>query len=436
MRKGPTLRLVAAAAALSLFATACGGSDDAGTASDPQPTTTTTTTTLPPTTVPPTSEAPMDDEMAGDDMTDEVVDPTRTGAASLRSLLTAQLQEHVYLAGIAVYAAVNTPDAFEAAAGALDQNSQDLAASIASVYGDDAGAAFLALWRTHIGFFVDYTTARAAGDEAAQAAAREGLDAYREDFGAFLESANPNLPKEAVAEELIPHVSSVFAAIDAVVDGSADGFDLLAAAAGHMPMTAAVLAAGIAAQFPDAFDGDVDSPASGLRSLLTAQLQEHVYLAGIAVYAAVNTPDAFEAAAGALDQNSQDLAASIASVYGDDAGAAFLALWRTHIGFFVDYTTARAAGDEAAQAAAREGLDAYREDFGAFLESANPNLPKEAVAEELIPHVSSVFAAIDAVVDGSADGFDLLAAAAGHMPMTAAVLAAGIAAQFPDAFGG
>jgi hypothetical protein len=147
------------------------------------------------------------------------------------------------------------------------------------------------------------------------------------------------------------------------------------------------------------------------------------------VFNAVNNPDAFEASAATLDQNSQDLAGSVGSVYGEDAGNAFLELWRTHIGFFVDYTTARANGDQEGQDTAREGLDAYRADFGAFLESANPNLPQDAVAEELVPHVDSVFAAIDAVVDGDAGAFDTLKTAAGHMPMTAAVLAAGIAEQ-------
>ena len=154
-----------------------------------------------------------------------------------------------------------------------------------------------------------------------------------------------------------------------------------------------------------------------------------MYLAGIAVFNAVNSPDAFEASAATLDQNSQDLAGSVASVYGEDAGNAFLELWRTHIGFFVDYTGARAGGDQEGQDQAKAALMQYREDFGAFLESANPNLPKEAVIEELQPHVETVFAAIDAVVDGEPDAFDRLKTAAGVMPDTAAVLATAIAEQ-------
>ena len=58
-------------------------------------------------------------------------------------------------------------DEFTAAAAELDNNSVDLSKSIALVYGSDAGDAFLPLWRSHIGFFVDYTTAVAAKDTAA-----------------------------------------------------------------------------------------------------------------------------------------------------------------------------------------------------------------------------------------------------------------------------
>ena len=180
-----------------------------------------------------------------------------------------------------------------------------------------------------------------------------------------------------------------------------------------------------------------DSGASELRAGLTSLLQEHVYLAGIAVANGVgNGLDSaqFKAAAGTLDDNSVALADAIGSVYGDDAGKQFLALWRKHIGFFVDYTMAKATKDKPRSAKAKTALDGYRTDFGAFIASANPNLPADAVAEELKPHVQSLFDAIDAVVAGKANAFDKLEAAAGHMPMTAKVLAGGIAKQFPDKF--
>ena len=183
---------------------------------------------------------------------------TETGAAELRATLTAGLQEHVYLAGIAISNGVGSgldSAEFKAAAGTLDQNSIALSEAIGSVYGDDAGKQFLSIWRDHIGFFVDYTKAKASGDEQAANAAKQKLDGYRAEFGAFLASANPELTKEAVATELKPHVNSVFKTIDAVVAKSPQTFDLLQQAAAHMPNTANVLAGAIATQYPDKFGG-------------------------------------------------------------------------------------------------------------------------------------------------------------------------------------
>src|SRR3954447_22175225 len=87
--------------------------------------------------------------------------------------------------------------------------------------------------------------------------------------------------------------------------------------------------------------GGVDSGAAELRAGLTSLLEEHVYLAGIAVANGVGhglKSKQFTASAGTLDDNSKALAGAIGSVYGDDAGQQFLALWRKHIGFFVNYT--------------------------------------------------------------------------------------------------
>jgi hypothetical protein len=180
-----------------------------------------------------------------------------TGAAQLNAGLSTLLQEHVYLAGIATGTALSAgadSAAFKAAAATLDRNSVALSDAIGSVYGDEGGKTFLGLWRAHIGFFVDYTVGAATGDKAAQQQATKDLDGYREDFGAFIESATEGgLSKEAVAEELAPHIQSLSAAIDAQVAGSPKAFDLLREAAMHMPHTAMVLAGAIVEQFPDQF---------------------------------------------------------------------------------------------------------------------------------------------------------------------------------------
>src|SRR5581483_3522810 len=83
-----------------------------------------------------------------------------------------------------------------------------------SVYGPNAEKAFLPLWRRHIGFFVDYTTGVATKDKAKQEKAVNDLLAYTKEFGAFLHSASPSLPADAVAELVKEHVLTLKAVVD------------------------------------------------------------------------------------------------------------------------------------------------------------------------------------------------------------------------------
>jgi hypothetical protein len=368
----------------------------------------------------------------------ETPQPVDAQAAQLDQTLTQLLGEHEYLAGIAVTMGVTkgpeSPE-FTAAAEALDANSVDLSEAVASLYGDAGGKQFLKLWRAHIGFFVNYTLAGGEGAEAAKA--KKDLDGYRSDFGAFIEGATGGtLPKQAVADALKPHVETTLTAIDTVL-GKEKGNPFLALkeAAHHMPMIANALAGGIAQD--QGLEGDVTAPSASLQSTLTHGLNEHEYLAGIAVAMGVmNGPDSaeFTAAAEALDANSVDLSKAIASVYGDAGGKQFLKLWRAHIGFFVNYTLAGGEGAEAAKA--KKDLDGYRSDFGAFIEGATEGgLSKSDVEAALKPHVEATLTAIDTVLGKkSGNPFLALKEAAHHMPMIATALAGAIVDQNPDSF--
>ena len=177
-------------------------------------------------------------------------------------------------------------------------------------------------------------------------------------------------------------------------------------------------------------------PAAALRAKLNTLLQEHAYLAAGATNAALGGRQAeFQAAAGALDANSVDLSKAIGMVYGPGAETAFLALWRKHIGFFVDYATGVAKKDKAKQEKAVNDLVGYTGDFGAFLASANPNLPKAAVADLVKTHVLTLKDVVDAQAMGDQKkAYTALRSAAGHMMMIADPLAMAIAKQFPDRF--
>lgn len=360
------------------------------------------------------------------------------GAADLRTVLDDLLQEHVYLAASATGAALGgRDDEFKAAAETLDANSVQLSKVIGAAYGGQAEQSFLALWRKHIGFFVDYTQGAAGKDQAKQDKARQDLDSYRADADAFFSGANDNLPKGAVADLLIPHTRTLLAVIDAQADEKPDdAFANLKMAADHMHMIGDPLAAATAKKFPDKFPGSSDASAAGLQATLNQLLQEHVYLAGAATNAAGNgRDDEFKVAAATLDKNSVELSQAIGSAYGPQAEQAFLPLWRKHIGFFVDYTQGAAAKDDAKKAQAAANLDGYRADADAFFSGANDNLPKGAVADLLKPHVTQLAGAVDSQVSHDyPKAYKTLKEAADHMRAIGDPLAAATAKKFPDKF--
>jgi hypothetical protein len=177
-----------------------------------------------------------------------------TAAADLRVNLNALLGEHMLIAAVATSHALGGREIpFKGAVAGLDANSGDIAKAIGSVYGPDAEKAFLPLWQKHIGFVVDYTTGVAAKDKAKQDKAVKDLIGY-DDFGAFLSSANPNLPKGTVAELVKGHILTLKDVVDAQAAKEwPKVYSNLRLAAGHMAMIADPLGMAIAKQFPERF---------------------------------------------------------------------------------------------------------------------------------------------------------------------------------------
>src|SRR5438094_344429 len=134
--------------------------------------------------------------------------------------------------------------------------SRSMARGLGSVNGSDAEQGFLRLCRKNIGFAVDYTVGVATNDRAKADKAVNDLVAYSQDFGAFLQSANPNLPKSVVADLVKHHVVTLKTVIDAQAAKDPDkAYVALRTAAGHMQMIADPLAEAIVKQIPDKFRG-------------------------------------------------------------------------------------------------------------------------------------------------------------------------------------
>lgn len=148
---------------------------------------------------------------------------TTTKAANLRVLLNNLEAEHVSLASAAVRDNYDASSVFPASAVALSKNTDALSAAIGSVYGDQAATKFKQIWTSHIGFFVDYSTAAKKKDQAGKDKAVQNLNGYVDAIASFLSNANPNLPKSAVASLVSEHVTLLKQAVDTYATGDNNG---------------------------------------------------------------------------------------------------------------------------------------------------------------------------------------------------------------------
>lgn len=331
-------------------------------------------------------------------------------AADLRAKLNANLQEHVYLAGMGVATAYTKgadSDEFKAASAAMDKNAVALADMVGSI-DPDMKAPVLKVWRQHLGYFVDYAVAAKSKDSAGMKTAQKHLSEYTVTAGkAFASLSKGNLKAADVTDGLKMHVKSLSLAIDDLAAGKTSAYDDLQKAASGMSDGISGIAAGLAKGA--GMKGDSMDDASSLRTTLTMDLQEHVYLAGVTVFTAYTTKGgtdsaAFKAAAKTLDDNSVALSEAVGSVGGEKKEKAFLSLWRQHIGYFVDYAEAKGSGDDEAAQAALKHLDSYRGTAGKFFADLSKNkLDADEIATGLGEHVSTLSGTIDSLAGALAN---------------------------------
>ncbi len=383
------------------------------------------------------SMAPAEPSMAPSMSPEAMAPTTKSPSADLRYALASGLGQHALLASLTTHRGLEGADDFEAAGEALETNTVALGDAIGSVFGDEAKATFLELWRAHIGFFVDYTVGTATKDDAKKTKAGEDLAGYSRDFGAFLAGAT-DLPADVLSAELDSHVMHLAGSIDAYAAGDyAEAYELTDMAYQHMVATGGTLADAIAAKFPDKFAAmdDATKSAVDLRVALDSALGEHAFLASNATHRGLEGSKAFDAAAGQLETNTVALGDAIGSVFGDEAKATFLELWRAHIGFFVDYTVGTATKDDAKKTKAGEDLAGYSRDFGAFLAGAT-DLPADVLSAELDSHIKHLAGSIDAYAAGDyAMAYELMGMGYTHMWATGDVLSEAIVTKMPEKFG-
>lgn len=194
--------------------------------------------------------------------------------------------------------------------------------------------------------------------------------------------------------------SSLMTGLIAVVIGLAVGFGVAKATESKTEETKSTSSTNSTTTTPQPAKPDTMTKSADLRVLLNALEAEHVNLASAAVRNGFDGDPDFDASAKALDANSVELSQAIGSVYGKDAEAKFLEIWRSHIGFFVDYTVAAKKGDQEGMTKAVDNLMGYVEAVSTFLSGANPNLPKDVVKSVVTDHVLLLKDAVDAYGKG------------------------------------
>jgi hypothetical protein len=142
-----------------------------------------------------------------------------------------------------------------------------------------------------------------------------------------------------------------------------------------------------------------------------------------------------KAAEGDVVSNAHAIADAIAGFYGKPAGDKLFTLLAGHYGAVKAYLDATVAKDAAKQSAATDKITANVGEIATFLSGANPNLPKDTVAEMFMMHGSHHISQIQelAAKDTAAEGKTQVQMKA-HMIEIADALTDAIAKQFPEKF--
>lgn len=361
--------------------------------------------------------------------------PAKDGPASdLRIGLGRMLGEHAYLLMEAMRATASDRPDVDAIVGGIDENTEDLTAAIAGVYGPAAGTSFERLWRQHIDAAIDWADAQAAGNTSAAGAADASMANFRTRFNKFLARANPDLSGDAEAHALRLHLDQLTSFIS--MDYK-QVFRTQRAAYSHMFEFGDSIAEAIATQFPDRYPGAkvAFSPRTTLRLDLGRLLGEHLVLAAEAMRAGLDARQGSDAAAASLKANGKDLAALIGQVYGPDAQSRFNRLWNRHINAYLDYINAIRTDDAGKRRAALDELHGYHTRLAAFIHKAVPSLRTRDLKALISHHVTALINQVDAAAAGDHDrSVAVTREAYAHMFVVGDALGTAIADQFPDKF--
>ena len=275
-------------------------------------------------------------------------------AGQLRLRLEREFGLHASLAAEAVLARGAAADT---ALAALEDNGEELSATLGAALGDDDAESFRDVWDDYLFELQRYTDALADEDAPLAMEARGRLLSVPRRLSEYLSAATD---EGAAVSETTALVRQPLSHIVRVVDdaGARDFEGAYAEgrkAYAGMVQVGTAFAAAISEHDPNAFPGPRNSGALELQSALHQLLGEHALLVATVVRrGAKDSPD-FEAAAAALNGNTEDLRAAWASIYPAHTTSITTA-WRNRISLLAEYTVAAAGKKDTAAQDLRDDL--------------------------------------------------------------------------------
>jgi hypothetical protein len=222
---------------------------------------------------------------------------------------------------------------------ALADSQEALGDIVAEAYDDQAGRAFVGVWRRFSDAAQSYV--RAVERNADTARPRRALLTAAEEVGAFLATTTDERMEVEGTQALLRTATRQF--IRAADAGAEPDFEIAYLAGrelfADMVAIGRTFSAGISEHQPEAYPGPRSSGVLELKSALRQLLAENAVLTVTVLRRGATGAKDFAAAAAALNGNTDDLLVAIESVYGSETDP-LGGQWRDRISALADYTVA------------------------------------------------------------------------------------------------
>jgi hypothetical protein len=278
------------------------------------------------------------------------------------------------------------PDLVPVVSASLQDNTDGLRRLVTDAYGGAQAGRFGQLWQRHVTDLLSYARGVAGKDAAAEQTARAALAADAKAYGSWLAGAsNGRIRASDAAAGVRMHVQELMTQADAYAAGDyALAYRIERQAYEHMFTAGAGLAK--ASVTPELAVG-LNAPPERLRSAFAMLLGEHMELIISAQRATFAGAPQFRAAAAQVNANTIALTKGMGAIVGPRKAAEFQSAWAGHVEGLLAYTAAVAGNDQAAEATARQNLDAFAARLALyFSDIVRKELPVQPLTQAITAH--------------------------------------------------